>query len=133
MPPLLSLTLLSSCLYYFYTAREKSCRPAKFFRLFYGRGGPFFFAEGKAEAVFFNPYEDDGDDKQGEDRRRQEPPMTTTAMLALVSEPAVMDRAVGSMPTTMVSVVMKIGRRRTLPASIMALRGSRPRSIRVSV
>ena len=68
MPPLLSLTLLSSCLYYFYTAQIKSCRLGKFFRLFYRRGSPFFIAEGEAEAVLFNPYEDDGDDKQGEDR-----------------------------------------------------------------
>ena len=39
-----------------------------------------------------------------------------TALEGRLSAPAVMDRAVGSMPTTMVRVVMKIGRSRTRPA-----------------
>lgn len=59
--------------------------------------------------------------------------MTTTAMLERVSEPAVMERAVGSIPTIMVMVVMKIGRNRVRPASMTALRGFMPRPIKVNV
>lgn len=48
------------------------------------------------------------------------PPMMTHDMELRVSEPAVTASAVGSMPTIMVKVVMRIGRRRSRPASITA-------------
>ena len=48
------------------------------------------------------------------------PPMMTHAIELRVSEPAVSARAVGSMPTIMVKVVMKIGRRRARPAAMTA-------------
>ena len=48
------------------------------------------------------------------------PPMITHAMLTRVSEPSVIAKAVGIMPTTIVSVVMNIGFNLTLPASIIA-------------
>ena len=59
--------------------------------------------------------------------------MMTQAMELLVSEPAVKANAVGSMPTIMVKVVMKIGRRRCRPASMTAVFASTPRCMRVSV
>ena len=61
------------------------------------------------------------------------PPMMTQAMLTRVSEPSDRLRAVGSMPTTMVMAVMKIGFNRTLPASTTASRGEMPSWIRVRV
>ena len=83
--------------------------------------------------VVFKEEENNGDNEQRKTVDVRRPPMTTTAMLERVSEPAERERAVGSMPTTMVRVVMKIGRKRTRPASIMACRGGRPRSMRVRV
>ena len=59
--------------------------------------------------------------------------MSTQAMLTRVSEPAVMASAVGSMPTTMVKVVMNMGLSRVLPASMRASLAVKPRSIRVKV
>ena len=61
------------------------------------------------------------------------PPMITHAMLTRVSEPALSDSAVGSMPTTIVSAVIKIGFRRVLPASITAAFAVMPSCISVSV
>lgn len=61
------------------------------------------------------------------------PPMMTQAMLTRVSEPSDRESAVGSIPTTMVRAVIKIGRKRTLPASITASKGAVPLCIRVSV
>ena len=61
------------------------------------------------------------------------PPIMTHAMLTLVSAPSVIDKAVGSIPTIIVMVVMKIGFKRTFPASMTASIADMPRSIRVSV
>ena len=61
------------------------------------------------------------------------PPMMTQAMETRDSEPGVMARAMGVMPTIMVMVVMKMGLRRTRPASMTASRALWPLSIKVSV
>ena len=54
------------------------------------------------------------------------PPIITQAMELLVSEPAVTARAVGSMPTIMVKVVIRIGLSLVLPASSTASFGFMP-------
>lgn len=54
------------------------------------------------------------------------PPIITQAMELLVSAPAVTARAVGSMPTIMVKVVMRIGRSLVFPASMTASFGFMP-------
>ena len=61
------------------------------------------------------------------------PPIITHAMLTRVSEPAVIAKAVGSMPTIMVNEVIKIGFNLVLPDSIIASRGLIPLSINVKV
>ena len=48
------------------------------------------------------------------------PPINTQAIPTLVSEPSVIARAVGNIPTTMVMVVIKMGFSLVLPASIIA-------------
>ena len=83
--------------------------------------------------VLFHKDEDNRDNDERENRRSKEAANDDTAMLDRVSEPAVMDRAVGNIPTIIVKVVIKIGRSRTRPASMTALRGSMPRPIKVSV
>ena len=61
------------------------------------------------------------------------PPMMTQAMEERVSLPAVRERAVGSMPTIMVMVVIMMGLSLTLPASSTASMAVWPLSIRVRV
>ncbi|MNL30077.1 hypothetical protein D3C87_1517910 [compost metagenome] len=50
------------------------------------------------------------------------PPMTTTAMGERNSAPAPMPRAIGSMPSTIAAVVMRIGRIRTWAPRMTASR-----------
>ena len=54
------------------------------------------------------------------------PPMTTTASGARRSDPRPSPSAIGVNPSTVVTVVMMMGRRRTLPASSIASRRARP-------
>ena len=61
------------------------------------------------------------------------PPIITQAIDTLVSEPAVIANAVGSIPAIIVIVVINIGFNLTLPASITASRALRPLSISVKV
>ena len=61
------------------------------------------------------------------------PPIMTQAMLTRVSEPSLMAKAVGSMPTTMVSAVIKMGFNLTLPASMIASFALLPPCIKVKV
>ena len=62
------------------------------------------------------------------------PPMMTQAMELRTSAPAVRERAVGSIPTIIVKVVIRIGRRRSFPASRTAAAAGIPsRCISVSV
>lgn len=84
-----------------------------------GASGPEMGEPG-AHGVFFKEEENDRDDQKGKDGGRESPPMMTHDMELRVSEPAVTASAVGSMPTIMVKVVMRIGRRRSRPASITA-------------
>ena len=55
------------------------------------------------------------------------PPISTTAMPERISLEAPMDSARGSIPTIIVTDVMRMGRRRVMPASTSAWRSGMPR------
>jgi hypothetical protein len=59
---------------------------------------------------------------------RSTPPITVIAIGARTSAPSPIPSAIGSSPSMVVSLVIRMGRRRILPASMMASRFDRPRS-----